>query len=135
MLKIDMLLDDQKGFDPLEPAGTLLFYKGEEEIRTEYACLDVWLISMIKGILEAPEGENLEIELVDQAEPFLISFEDEKCVLQYFDEQIHLNGLTELKNALIEIVKELLKRSMVHEVASQNDFLMELKNFVEAETW
>ena len=131
MLKIQIIVEEDGGVDPIEPSGEILISDGGVRISERYVYLDSWLDALITGLKEVEAGKSATVDLVEEPDPLLFQPQNGGLTLTYRDTTISVNSVDEFRQALRSASVDFLRKLDVAEEDGESELLKSIRKFSE----
>lgn len=126
---VELTYDESTPLDVQEILGKISLSKGNQTIEEDNTYLDSWLTALIKGLHKIENEEKVSIDLVEEPTPLEMEWVRGFIVIKYKTQQIVLEGIEELKEALKESAQSMISKFRKDEYFSDNNLLKQISDF------
>ena len=130
MKNVQYTLDDEGGIDPTDPLGNLTI-TGEDgsSLFLMETFVDVWLLSLLRGLLSIGEHETLTVEVLEEPNTILMTSDSGIINLVYKGESTFLK-LEQAVSSLIEAARRFVYELSEYDGVESNTVVKELEELI-----
>jgi hypothetical protein len=129
MLKIQVIVEEGGGVDPINPSGEIVISDGEVRISERCVYLDSWLDALITGLKEVEAGKSASVDLVEEPDSLLLEPQNGGLKLTYRDTTIAVNSIDEFRQALKSASVDFLRKLDAAEEDGESELLKSIRKF------
>ena len=123
-------LDYEDGVDPTDPLGRLVISDDSENILSlNETYIDVWLVALLRAVLDIKESESLNVEVLEEPYSLYIEENDSNIIIKYEKQSVKCDRndmIIGIKNVSNDFIRELSK----YEGFDKNEAIKLLKKLI-----
>lgn len=114
-MKIDFELDREGPLDPMDVLGNIWLTSGNKSINENVTFFDSWLFAFVENLTKMNDHGSFLIDVVDEPDPVRVLSSSEGITFHYKGNEIVVENVAELENALKSASRALVEAYSVCE--------------------